>query len=164
MAVRSVRVPTRALIATLLALIATLVLASCGRYYGGHASPPTGTSNRETPVKVVNTVVVVDGSGYGTVAATVVNQSTKPDRIVDVGLDTDETHVPVALFHSVALPVRQKVRLAKTHAIRVNAYHVKAGEVVLLSIGFAHNESLKFHVPVEKNTGRYAHVTIPARH
>ena len=143
--------------AVLLALVAAVALGGCGSNFDAQTQQPyqpaVGISSREGQVYAINTLVVTDGNGNGTVVSALLNKAAEPDTLGSVtAVDDQGSQFRVALPSAgVPLPPQQLVQLAESGAVRVNGQSLEAGHFITLTFTFANAAPVEIDVPIVDN-------------
>jgi hypothetical protein len=121
---------------TTIALVAACMpaLAACGSGFDAQTNqvyqPADGVSDRSGTVNVIDALVVSDGSGSGTVVASLVNTGTQDDVLTEV-LASTSSGAPLEsadLGRGIGLPAGQAVQLANRGMVTVTASDAAGGE------------------------------------
>ena len=151
--------------ACLLTLVLPLV-AGCGAGFGAQSQqvyqPADGVTVRSSMVYVVNTLVVTDGNGNGTVVVALVNQSDEPDQLVSLTAeDTGGDPVEVSpIPPDFALAAGESVQTADESTLRLSSPKVKPGGLVTLTFEFKQAAPVTIEVPVVPQSTDYADVEV----
>lgn len=165
---------------TTIAVLAACVplLAGCGAGFDAQTNqvyqPAVGVNDRSSEVFVINALLVSDGSGTGTVVASLINQTTEPDRLLAV-VASSTTGAPLEatdLGAGVELPPQEPVQLsgegisvtATTEAGDTGsgeAGGVTVGSFVTLQFQFELASLVEVEAPVVSNEDPvYADITV----
>ncbi len=135
--------------------VAALVgVVGCGSNFEAQTQQPyqpaVGISNREGTVYALNTLVVTDGEGNGTVVSALINQAATEDRLLSVTATDGATQLRVLPLPEggIALPPSRLVQLETTGAVRIRSDNLRAGYFVTLTFSFANAAPLELDVPV----------------
>lgn len=140
------------------AAAAALTLTGCGANFQAQSQqvyqPAVGVNDRSGSVYAINTLVVTDGKGNGTVIAALINQARQDDTLQEVSA-TDDSGKALAvrpLAHGgVALASGQSVQLADSGAVRVSGKSLEAGSLVTVTFTFAQATPVTVDAPVVSN-------------
>lgn len=155
----------RLVTATVAAAVLTAVLGGCAAGFSAQTEQPyqpaEGISNRQSEVYAIDSLVVTDGRGNGTVVSGLVNQAPKSDSLVNVTASMQGKSLPVTNTSgsAIKLPTQTGVQLAHSADIRIGG-NFKAGEIVTLTFEFANAAPVTVHVPVVGNGSTYAGVPV----
>lgn len=125
--------------------------------------PADGVSNRESSVYAINTLIVTDGQGNGTVVTALINQGDEPDALVSVtatGPDGEEIPVAPLPRDGIVLPSEQIVQTADAGNVQLSADSLRPGRIVTLSLEFAAAAPVEVEAPVLEQEGPYADVPV----
>jgi hypothetical protein len=128
--------------------------------------PGAGISNRDGQVYALNTLVVYDGKGTGTVVAALLNQRPHTDVLESVSVTSSsgarlQAQVPSG---GITLPYRQSVQLGNSGDVRVSGKQLTPGLFVTLTFTFQRAAPVRIMVPVVDRGSMYKQVpTTPAR-
>lgn len=153
-----------------LALASTPVLSACGAGFGAQTNQVyqagEGSNSRSGDVYALNTVVVSDGEGNGTVVSALLNQQGTPDSLEDYSVtDTagDAIDGP-GLSQAIPLPAAgsagQLVQVGTDGALRLDGQNLVLGSVVDVSFSFAEAAPVLLTVPVVEPGSVYADVPV----
>jgi copper(I)-binding protein len=153
------------------------LVAACGAGFEAQTNqvyqPAVGVNDRSGEVFVINALLVTAGTGTGTVVASLINQSTEPDRLVAVvasatnGAPLDSTD----LGAGIELPSQESVQVAD-EGITVTAgadaatpgseepSGVTAGALVTLQFQFERAAVVEIEVPVVSNESEHSDVYV----
>lgn len=125
--------------------------------------PAQGVTVRSSEVYAVNTLVVTDGNGNGTVVTSLINQRSEPDKLVALtAKDTAGGGAKVSPLPKggIELATQQAVQTATDGALRISSDTLHAGGLVTLSFEFESAAPVKVEVPVVAASTTYADVSI----
>lgn len=149
------------------AVCAALVLSACGSNFDAQSQQPyqpaVGVSNRTGDVYAIDTLVVTNNNGDGTVVAALINQAQQDDTLREVSaVDNDGGALTVAPLPDTGLPLPsgQAVQLADSGAVRVSGKSLRAGYFITLTFTFAQAAPLEMQVPVVINSSTYTGVPV----
>lgn len=159
-----VRRPLTVACAALALAVPTACAASFDAPTGQDYQPAVGVNDRSGQVYAINTLVVTDGAGHGTVVVALVNQADTADvlRAFSVSSDDDPTlqAVPLTDADVIPLPANDSVQVGTTGALRVRGEDMRAGRFIDISFEFANAEPVELKVPVVEDTEVYADVPL----
>ncbi|MGH3470829.1 MAG: hypothetical protein ACRDPG_02125 [Nocardioidaceae bacterium] len=151
------------------ALCSAPLLAGCSASFGAQTNQPyqpaDGISNRTGQIYAIDSLIVADDSGHGTLVSALVNQTSKPDKLTKVAVQgangkaltvTNLTHAPIVL------PPQQSVQFASTGHIRVTgtAKTLTPGIFVTITFVYAKAAPLTEQIPVVSHDKVYAQVPV----
>ncbi len=146
---------------------AALLLSGCAAGFSAQTlqpyQPGEGISSRSGQVYAINTLVVTDGKGNGTVVAALINQKSKQDALMSVAAtDTRGSTLKVQALPrgGISLPYGQSVQLADSGAVRISGTGLEAGMFITLTFAFSQAAPVKIMVPVVNRGSIYAKVPI----
>jgi copper(I)-binding protein len=145
---------------------AGLALTGCGAGFDAQSQqlyqPAVGINHRVGDIYVINTLVVTDGKGNGTLVCALVNQQTRDDTLKSVSAaDGQGSQLQVVVPSSgVRLPARQSVQLADSGAVRVNGASLQAGSIITLTLTFAQAAPVTIESPVVDDSPTYSQVPV----
>jgi hypothetical protein len=146
--------------------VVTPLLAGCGTGFQAQTNqiyqPGPGISVRDDGVYAINTLIVTDGNGNGTLVTALINQATRPDTLVRAGVSYTTTGRPLTtkiLGGRVLLPPQQPVQLGYTGDVRVEGRLIP-GTYVSLSLTFRNGAPVDLEIPIVKDSLDYAGVPI----
>ncbi len=146
---------------------ATLGSTGCGASFGAQSQqqyqPAVGISDRTGNVYAVNTLVVTDGDGNGTVVCSLINQTEQADTLTSVSaVDAGGHGLGVEPLPSSGLDLApgQAVQLANSGAVRLSDPGLVAGSVLTLTFTFTDAAPLQVETPVVNQTSTYADVPV----
>jgi hypothetical protein len=150
---------------------AVFAIAGCGSNFNAQSEqiyqPAVGLSDRSGQVYAINTLVVTNGKGDGTVIAALINQAHHDDHLRSVTVvDGKGSQLQVAPLpaNGLRLPSTQSVQLADSGAVRVSGPSLEAGTVVTVTFTFAQAAPVTLDVPVVEDSSTYASVPVgPAK-
>lgn len=145
----------------LLALLPLLLVTACGA--GLHAqtlqpySPGDGVATRTGDLRLLNVLVVADGSGSGVLSLTIVNEATRDNSLTDI-TSPDGT---VDLTGTRDLPAGRAVRFgAETEpSATITDLKKQPGQTITLKLTFARVEPITVDTVVVPAKGFYASLT-----
>ncbi|MBA2558437.1 MAG: hypothetical protein H0V07_00855 [Propionibacteriales bacterium] len=138
--------------------VAAALVTGCGAGFQAQSQqiyqPAVGVNDRSGSVYTINTLVVTDGKGDGTIIAALINQARQDDTLHEVSA-TDGSSKALAvkpLAHGgVALASGQSVQLADSGAVRVSGKSLEAGSLVTVTFTFAQAAPITVDAPVVSN-------------
>jgi len=140
---------------------------ACGAGFDAQTNQPyqpaPGVTVRTSDVYAVNTLVVTDGEGNGTVVTSLVNQAAEPDKLVALtAKDTKGGTVDVSPLPDggIELAPQQALQTATDGALRVSTDTLQAGGLVTLAFEFESAARVEVEVPVVAASTQYADVPI----
>ncbi|MGI8576575.1 MAG: hypothetical protein ACR2KG_01375 [Nocardioidaceae bacterium] len=150
--------------AVLVAAVAPL-LAGCAAGFSAQTNQPyqpaEGITVRQGAVFVIDTLVVANDKGNGTVVAALVNQANRADSLVIV--TASEQGRPLRVTNTAGKPIRLPsqtgVQLANSGDIRVDG-HFRPGDIVTLDFEFANAAPVRIDAPVLSDSSEYADVPV----
>jgi copper(I)-binding protein len=149
------------------ATTALLGLTGCGAGFDAQTQqqyqPAVGVSNREGDVYAINTLVVTDGQGSGTVVSALINQTDADDTLASVTAIDDRgggMRVQPLPDSGIALPPSQLVQLGNDGSVRVSSKDLHAGQFLTLTFTFANGAPLQVDAPVVNTSATYADVPL----
>ncbi|MBA3311574.1 MAG: hypothetical protein H0U28_16240, partial [Nocardioidaceae bacterium] len=142
--------------------VPTACAASFDAPTGQDYQPAVGVNERSGQVYAINTLVVTDGEGHGTVVVALVNQLDTADalRAFSVSNDDDPTLQATPLTDAIPLPANGSVQVGTTGALRVRGEDLRAGRFIDVRFDFANAEPVEIGVPVVEDTDVYADVPL----
>ncbi|MEP6665205.1 MAG: hypothetical protein ABJA81_02040 [Nocardioidaceae bacterium] len=149
------------------AAIALPLAGGCAANFSAQTNQPyqpaIGISDRSGDVYSINTLVVGDAHGNGTVVAVLINQASTTDSLVDFSAeDADagglETSQPAA--GGVSLPSQAPAKLPDDGALQLTGDVVQPGAVVTLTFTFQNAAPITIEAPVVRQTDTYAFVQV----
>jgi hypothetical protein len=158
------------LTATAFALCAAFAVSGCAANFDAPTNEPyqpaAGISDRSGEVYAIDTLVVTDGSGNGTVVASLINQQQQNDALegysASAGNGDKITTAP--LDQPIALPAYpspdQNVQLATSGSLRLSG-NVEAGTFVNLTFTFANAAPVSVQAPVLNGGPGSAYADVP---
>ncbi len=142
-------------------------LAGCGAGFDAQTNQPyqpaAGVTVRTSEVYAVNTLVVTDGEGNGTVVTSLINQASEPDKLVALTAeDSEGAGVDVSPLPDGGLELapRQALQTATDGALRISADTLQAGGLITLAFEFESASRVEVEVPVVAASTQYADVPI----
>ena len=148
---------TRAL-ATTTAVSAAVALTGCAANFNAPTNEPyqpaAGISVRSGEVYAINTLVVTDGAGNGTVVASLINQQVDDDTLQSYSAtDSSGADITTApLSQPIDLPAypspHQAVQLGASGDLRLSGDNVEGGTFVDLTFTFGNAAPVKVEAPV----------------
>lgn len=152
----------------IIVLAALLLLSSgCGSNFNAQSQqqyqPAVGVSDRTSGVYAINTLVVTNDNGDGTVVSALINQAKHDDTLAKVtAVDNLGAALKVAPLPAsgLSLPAGQAVQLADSGAVRLSGSSPKAGTFITLTFTFAQAAPVAVQVPVVINSSTYASVPV----
>jgi copper(I)-binding protein len=162
-----IRGAVRRSLARACAAVALLGVVGCGSNFDAQTQQPyqpaVGISDRSGQVYSINTLIVTDGQGNGTVVAALINQSDAEDTLQSVTAVDDQgggMSVQPLPEGGISLPARNLVQLATDGSVRLESDNLEAGRFVTLTFTFANAAPVKVDVPVVEQTSTYADVPV----
>ncbi len=150
--------------ATLVAI--AVPLAGCAANFGAQTNqiyqPAQGITMRQSAVWTIDTLVVANSQGQGTLVVAMVNTNKKPDELTGVRA-RDSAGKPIKVTPSsphVALPPQQSVQFAKTGKIRLQGSALKPGGLITVRFTFKNAAPASFVIPVVSDTKEFASVPV----
>jgi hypothetical protein len=142
-------------------------LAGCGSNFNAQSQqeyqPAVGLTDRTGQVYAVDTLVVTNGHGDGTVVAALINQAHQTDILRAVSAVTDQgTKLKVGPLPGggLRLPYEQSVQLANSGAVRVSGSTLQAGSVIHLTFTFQQAAPVQVDAPVVTDSSTYSSVPV----
>ncbi len=141
-------------LALVYAAAAVMGVVGCGSNFEAQTQQPyqpaVGINNREGTVYALNTLVVTDGEGNGTVVSALINQAATEDRLLSVTATDGAAPLRVLPLPEggIALPPSRLVQLETTGAVRIRSDSLRAGYFVTLAFTFANAAPVELDVPV----------------
>ncbi|MGH3447583.1 MAG: hypothetical protein ACRDP4_08155 [Nocardioidaceae bacterium] len=163
------RRPLRRRLAIIVVALALPVVAGCGANFGAQTNipyqPAEGISDRSSAVEAINTLVVTDGQGHGTVVSALINQVEKTDTLVSVkGTDDKGQPLNVTKTSAITLPYLTTVQLANSGDLRVQSDNLQPGYHVWLTFTFKNAAPVRVQIPVVMQGPEYVDVPVGAVH
>ena len=162
-----IRGGVRRFLARACAAAALFGVVGCGSNFDAQTQQPyqpaVGISDRSGQVYSVNTLIVTDGQGNGTVVSALINQSDTEDTLQSVtAVDDQGGDMPVQPLPEggISLAARHLVQLATDGSVRLKSDNLEAGRFVTLTFTFANAAPVKVDVPVVAQTSTYADVPV----
>jgi hypothetical protein len=151
--------PVAALIAAaVLGLAMASALSGCGASFDARTNvpyqPAQGITDRSGDIYLIDTLVVTDEDGNGTVVARLINKQSDDDALVSISAvdSTGQTITTEPLGQPIALGVPpaadQSVQVGTDGALRLTGDNVVAGDFVKLTFTFARAAPLTIEAPV----------------
>lgn len=144
-----------------------LVLVGCGANFNAQSEqqyqPAVGVNSRTAGVYVIDTLVVTDGKGNGTVVSALINQQSSDDTLQSVTAQDLHGHslqVSQLPNNGVRLPSGQAVQLGDSGAVRISGSPLLAGGVITLTFTFAQASPKRLEVPVVTDSSTYSRVPV----
>lgn len=148
-------------------VVAMFAVTGCGSNFNAQSEqmyqPAVGMSDRSGQVYAINTLIVTDGKGDGTVIAALINQAHRDDRLRGVTVVDDKgstLQVAPLPANGLRLASTQSVQLADSGAVRVSGSSLQAGTVVSVTFTFAQAAPVTLDVPVVNDSSTYASVPV----
>lgn len=149
------------------AAAAAFGVVGCGSNFDAQSQQPyqpaVGVSDRSGQIFAINSLVVTDGQGNGTVVSALINETDAEDTLQSVTAADDLGHGLKAQplpDGGIPLPPRQAVQLATDGSARLNSGDLEAGRFVSLTFTFASAAPVTVDVPVVNKTSSYADVPV----
>lgn len=148
--------------------VCSLALSTgCAANFGAQTNvdyqPAEGVSDRTGDVYAINTLVVADDGGNGTVVVSLINTEPEADRLVTVTAeDSEGSGVKVSPLprQGIELESQMAVDTAADGVLRLTGDSVAAGRLVALTFGFETAAPLRVEVPVVAAGETYAEVPL----
>lgn len=143
-------------------------LAGCAANFGAQTNkiyqPAQGITMRQSAVWTIDTLVVANSQGQGTLVVAMVNTAKKPDALTGVqAKDSAGTRITVTPSSPhVALPPEQPVQFAKTGQIRMQGSALKPGDLITVHFTFKNAAPASFVIPVVSDTKEFSSVPVGA--
>lgn len=144
-----------------------LSVAGCGSNFDAQSQqvyqPAVGISDRDGDVYAINTLIVTDGGGNGTVVSALINQTDAEDTLRSVtaaddrGADLQAQPLPDG---GLPLPPGQSLQLGNEGLARISSDDLEAGRFVALTFTFANAEPVEIDVPVVNDGPDYVDVPV----
>lgn len=148
------------------AAAALVGLSGCGAGFDAQTQqqyqPAAGVSNRDGDIYAINTLVVTDGQGSGTVVSALINQTDVEDSLQSVTATDDRGGMQVQPLPEAGfpLPANQLVQLGNDGPVRISSEELQAGLFVTLTFTFANAAPVQVDVPVVNDSATYADVPV----
>jgi hypothetical protein len=162
--------PRRRLVAFAAVLATVPALVACGANFNAQTNipytPAEGVTNREGAVYALNTLVVTDGKGNGTVVSRLVNQEGDADSVQSISATTssgDEiTALPLAdpIEIGAAGTGGQAVQLGTDGLLRLTGDNLAAGSFITITFNFGSAAPLEMSVPVVPHGTVYEEIPV----
>lgn len=150
-----------------MAAAAALALSGCGSSFNAQSQqqyqPAAGVSDRTGGVFAINTLVVTNGKGDGTLVSALINQGQSVDSLREVtAADNTGSGLKVAKLPAggLSLPAGRAVQLANSGAVRISGKALSAGTFITLTFTFDQAVPLELQVPVLNRSSTYADVPL----
>ena len=145
------------------ALVAPL-LAACGTGFQAQTNqiyqPGPGITVRDDGVYALNTLIVTDGAGNGTLVGALVNQEARPDTLESVQVKAAGARLKTQIISgTIALPSQRAVQLADTGDVRVTG-DLPAGSVCTLTLTFHNAAPIAVQIPIVSTSSVYKDVPL----
>jgi hypothetical protein len=154
-----------------LAASAVLALSGCASSFSAPTNipyqPAAGISVRTGDIYAINTLVVTDGSGNGTVVGSLLNQEPNDDFLQSVSAtDSKGDDITAApLDPPIPLPAypspAQSVALGAEGSVRLSGDNIEAGTFVDLTFTFGNAAPMTVNVPVVTGGSDTIYADIP---
>ena len=141
-----------------LAASAVFALAGCASNFSAATNTPyqpaAGISVRTGDIYAINTLVVTDGSGNGTVVGSLINQAETDDVLESISAadSAGDKITTEALSQPISLPAypspAQSVAVGADGSLRMSGDKVEAGTFVDITFTFANAAPMTVNVPV----------------
>jgi copper(I)-binding protein len=145
---------------------AGLALVGCGANFNAQTQqqyqPAVGVSSRAGDVYAIDTLVVTDGKGNGTLVCALINQLPHDDTLRSVtaaGLNGSKFRITVPT-NGVPLPAGQSVQLGDSGAVRVSGASLEAGSIITVTFTFGEAAPLTIQAPVVTDTSTYSKIPV----
>ena len=149
------------------AAAALVSLSGCGAGFDAQTQqqyqPAAGVSNRDGDIYAINTLVVTDGQGSGTVVSALINQADAEDSLQSVTATDGRgggMQVQPLPDTGIPLPASQLVQLGNDGSVRISSEELQAGLFVTLTFTFTNAAPVQVDVPVVNDTATYADVPV----
>jgi hypothetical protein len=140
------------------AAVAVVAVSGCAANFSAATNTPyqpaAGIADRSGDIYSINTLVVTDGSGNGTVAASLINQEADDDTLLSFSA-TDSSGKAITalpLTDPIALPAYpspdQAVAVGSSGDLRLEGDNIEAGTFVDLTFTFGTAAPMTVNVPV----------------
>jgi hypothetical protein len=146
---------------------ACFALSGCAASFSAQTlqpyQPAEGISNRSGQVYALDTLVVADGKGNGTVVSALINQRYHQDALKSVTASDDKgspLKVQPLASGGIALPYGQSVQIGNSGAVRISGKRVDAGLFVTLTFTFAQAAPVTIKVPVLSRGSIYSKIPV----
>lgn len=149
------------------AAAALLGVAGCGSNFNAQTQqqyqPAEGINNRAGDVYAINTLVVTDGKGNGTVVSALINQAQTEDTLRSVTATDGSAQLKVAPLPESGIVLRPSrlVQLGTEGSVRIRSDNLRAGFFVTLTFTFANAAPLELDVPVVENEEDSPYADVP---
>jgi hypothetical protein len=160
----------RRVLTSVVVTAAAVVVSGCGASFNASTNipyqPAAGISDRSGDIYAIDTLVVTDGEGNGTVVSRLINQQTDDDELESVtAVDSTGKEVTVAPLDSpvdiaAAPSPDQSVQLGTDGAVRLTGDAVDAGTFVTLTFTFGSAAPIEVEVPVVAVGTIYADIPV----
>jgi hypothetical protein len=144
-----------------------LTVVGCGSNFDAQSQqvyqPAVGISDRDGDVYAINTLIVTDGRGNGTVVSALINQAEGEDTLRSVTATDDhgtELQAQPLPDGGIALPPRQSLQLGSEGLARISSDTLEAGQFVTLTFTFANAQPVEIDAPVVNDGPIYADVPV----
>ena len=148
---------------------AAIALSGCGANFNAQTNQiyqaAEGTNDRSALVYSLNTLVVGDGEGNGTVTARLVNQGPVEDALESytATINGDDINVaPLAepITIGTAPSPEQSILIGPDAELRLSGDNFEPGDFVTLNLVFSESEPLSMEIPVVGMTPEYAEIPV----
>lgn len=150
--------------------VAVVGLSACGANFDAQTSQiyqaAEGTNDRSALVYSLNTLVVGDGEGNGTVVARLVNNGPVEDALESYTAQQDDgTEIKVVALEE-PIPIAtapspdQSIQVGTDGLLRLTGDNFAPGDFVTLNFVFSESEPLSMEVPVVPVTPEYASIPV----
>lgn len=151
-------------------LVFALPIVGCSGNFGAMTNQPyqpaEGISVRNPGgVYAINTLIVTDGKGHGTLISGLINHGDRDDTLVSVDA-ANEKGLPIKVSYkdkSVKLPQGELVQLAHSTPVRLHDPKLRPGYEVHVTLTFAHAAPVKVEVPIVRHDDEYATIPVGPR-
>lgn len=136
------------------AVLALPILSACAAGSSAQTNlpyqPAEGVNNRQGDIYALNTLIVTNDDGSGTLVASLVNNADIADTLKSVEVtDSDAQPMKVAMAAGgIQLPAGGAVQLADDGSVRVSSDKLLAGGLVSLTFSFDNAADVALDVPV----------------
>ncbi len=146
------------------AVLLVATVSACGTGIGAQTNeiytPATGINVRDGAVDALNTLVVANDDGSGTVSVALLNEAPEVDQLVRVDASSEGEDLAVdAVDLPLDLPAEQLVNLSGEAPVFID--QVRAGFFVRLRFTFTNGEPVETRVPVVERTAEGIYDTVP---
>lgn len=150
--------------------LAAVSLTGCGANFDAQTNQvyqaAEGTNDRSALVYSLNTLVVSDGEGNGTVTARLVNNGPEADELQSFTAQQDDGTAlkVVTLTEPIAIGTapspEQSILIGPDGELRLHGGGFAPGDFIRLDLTFSESEPLSMDVPVVAQTEEYAEIPV----